>query len=528
MAIPGTINGKGYNFGYSVKEAKDQEIGFVRTTGNFADLMADGTEDAWVSSELGPSGTLHLTGDGSGSIDATLDPGSGMSLAAVRVTGSWQCGQKAAANGAAPSGDNSPLPGEPAVFTGVSPADSGGPDWAPIAGVAAATGGIIGGGLFLGRRRPPVTGPDAVPLYAVPPLGPADPTPWQAQAPAPPDAPPPDSPPTDLPQPQGPPQVLVDGPQAIDILKHEGWVEEVPRPDGSIGYRPKGTLRQYNDTPQGTPVLEHQPVVDGTVVRNLNGIAFNENPDGTFDCISLVVTQEPAPVPLPAAPAPVPATSQSTDTTPPERNELGLSDEGLVTAQVVNDMIRQADLDEEQREQEERIRLFQQQLTHPPTSPPSPPTPATPQNSAQLLQALGQPGRTVVTPDTMRTLAHELAPDSITSNGTIVATGAPLPAPSIAGGAMSVQVKGYPVETLGGLGPTLNVDVQVNGTLNVQGGQLGGRVTATGPGGFSKTFPNEAINKGLAPYNDAISKAHLSVKSVTLDNGQITIETVPQ
>lgn len=91
-------------------------------------------------------------------------------------------------------------------------------------------------------------------------------------------------------------------------------MDEVHRPDGSIGYRPKGQLKQYDDMPQGPPRLEHQPAVDGTVVRNLHGIAYNEKPDGIFDSITLAVTEEPAPVPTLATPPSSPEQAQTTET----------------------------------------------------------------------------------------------------------------------------------------------------------------------------------------------------------------------
>ena len=109
---------------------------------------------------------------------------------------------------------------------------------------------------------------------------------------------------------------LYRGPIALAILHTAGWIQQVPREDGSVGYRARDGLEEFLESdPPGRVLPPGMAAPDGDVLSRLDGVAFEELPDGTFDSVSILVGQSPSeeedrdpftPVPRPMMPAPPP------------------------------------------------------------------------------------------------------------------------------------------------------------------------------------------------------------------------------
>jgi hypothetical protein len=122
------------------------------------------------------------------------------------------------------------------------------------------------------------------------------------------------------------PNAIYDGPPAIGMLVNQGWLTPVARPDGTVGYRPTGDLRQYLAYDHGgwqPGFAAGTTGPDGSNVGELAGVAYTPSTDGLIDSITIVATNPPLPPP-PAAPAPsMPSLLAPAATTTPTRTDLG-------------------------------------------------------------------------------------------------------------------------------------------------------------------------------------------------------------
>jgi hypothetical protein len=167
----------------------------------------------------------------------------------------------------------------------------------------------------------------------------------------------------------------------------------------------------------------------------------------------------------------------------------------------------------------------------PPEAPTGPPR--TPGDAPSLKQSLGQPGTTIITPQTV----PSLAPEALTPDGRIrfrnpakvpdffkKLDGKQAPTPTIQGGMISVDL---PL-SLG------HVDV----SISVQDGRMVADATSSGPlkavedasmvTGIGGVDVTKSVQDRLNPLNKAVQDAGLRVKSVTLDGGQVSIVTGPR
>jgi len=171
----------------------------------------------------------------------------------------------------------------------------------------------------------------------------------------------------------------------------------------------------------------------------------------------------------------------------------------------------------------------------PDAPPPEGPTgpPRTPGDAPSLKQSLGQPGTTIITLQTV----PSLAPEALTPDGRIrfknpakvpdffkKLDGKQAPTPTIADGKISVDL---PL-SLG------HVDV----SISVQDGRMVADATASGPlkavedasmvTGIGGVDVTKSVQDRLNRLNKAVQEAGLRVKSVTLDGGQVAIVTGPR
>jgi hypothetical protein len=179
---------------------------------------------------------------------------------------------------------------------------NGNSGWNPIKALAAAGGvGLLGGSAAAAVRirRRPRTSPTAVPTS----------------------------------------QIVVDGSDAISILRHQGWLEPVTRPDGSVGWKPKGDLDQFVSFDHGAwqpAFISGLATSGGAHVGNLVGLAFTPGADGLIDSVTFVASVAPpaGPMPSPLAPA---ATSPTTGTGPDPGSRMLLDPSGGFTGTATSD-----------------------------------------------------------------------------------------------------------------------------------------------------------------------------------------------